>query len=108
MMQGLGLDGRVVRRIELSAYVRAKDVKVGTEREQLPQVGVLFFDENRTQVGINWIGPFRGDVDWTLEKQKFDVPPQTREAIVTMGLYGATGRFDLDQVQLRAVDRNER
>jgi protein-L-isoaspartate(D-aspartate) O-methyltransferase len=101
MMQGLGLDGRKVKKIELSATVRCKDVRVGTEREQLPTVNVIFFDENRAQVGLNWLGPFQATTEWTTEKKTFDVPPLAREAIVNMGLLGATGQFDVDSVKLR-------
>lgn len=104
MMQGLALDGRKVRKIELSARVRSKDVRVGPERDQLPTITVIFFDENRTQVGLNWLGPFPGTTDWSNEKKTFDVPPLAREAIVNMGLLGATGQFDVDLVELRAVD----
>lgn len=104
MMQGLGLDGRKVRKIELSARVRCKDVRVGVERDELPKITVIFFDENRSQVGINWIGPFQATTEWSSEKKTFDVPPLAREAIVNMGLLGATGQFDVDLVELRAVD----
>ncbi len=104
MMQGLALDGRKVRKIELSARVRCKDVRVGVERDQLPTVTVIFFDENRTQVGLNWIGPFQATTEWSSEKKTVDVPPLAREAIVNMGLLGATGQFDVDLVELRAVD----
>jgi len=104
MMQGLGLDGRKVKKIELSATVRCKDVRVGVEREQLPTVTVIFFDENRAQVGMNWLGPFQATTEWTTEKKTFDVPPLAREAIVNMGLLGATGQFDVDLVELRVPD----
>jgi protein-L-isoaspartate(D-aspartate) O-methyltransferase len=104
MMQGLGLDGRKVRKIELSARVRCKDVRVGTERDQLPTINVIFFDENRSQLGINWIGPFQANTEWTTEKKTFDVPPLAREAIVNMGLLGATGQFDVDLVELRVPE----
>ncbi len=101
MLQGLGIDGRFVKKVELSCRVRTKDVRIGTEKDHLPAVMLTFFDENRSQLGYVWLGHYRGTQDWQSDAKVFDVPPLAREAIVHIGLFGATGEVDFDQVDLK-------
>lgn len=103
LLQGLALDGREVRRIQLSAKIRLSDVKPGLDRDELPAVTIRFFDERRALVGTQWIGMGRGTKDWHEESRAFRVPVECREAIVSVGLFGATGRAAFDDVQLSAV-----
>ena len=48
------------------------------------------------------IGNFRGTFDWRAFEDKVRVPPQAREAILRIGLHGATGEISFDQVKLEA------
>jgi hypothetical protein len=41
--------------------------------------------------------------DWKEAAGKFRVPLATREAIIRLGLGGATGRLDVDGLELRAM-----
>jgi protein-L-isoaspartate(D-aspartate) O-methyltransferase len=96
LLQGIPLDGRQVRKIKLGAWIALKDVKVGRDKEKSPSIAIQYFDENRNRVGYNFVGGFKGTRDWKLEERIFNVPPQSREAIVSIGLFGAEGiaRFD--------------
>ena len=104
MLQGLALDGRQVRALELSAAVRGSQIGAGQSPEQLPVVSVVFYDQTRAIIGRNFIGPWRGTFDWQRKTGQVKVPPQTREAIVHLGLFGGTGVLDIDDVSLKPFE----
>lgn len=104
LLQGLALDGRQVTRVRLSASVRVNGVQAGIDRNELPAVTIRFFDEQRGLLGTQWLGAFRGSRDWRTESRTFRVPPEAREAIVSIGLFGATGEAAFDNIELEAVD----
>ncbi len=103
LLQGVALDGRQVRRIRLSASVKLTDVKPGSDRDELPAVTLRFYDEQRSLLSTQWLGTFRGTRDWKAESKVFRVPVECREAIVSIGLFGATGEAGFDDIQLEAV-----
>ncbi len=103
LLQGLALDGRLVKRVRLSAEMRLEDVKAGLERTELPAVTIRFYDERRALLGSHWIGMVRGTQGWESESRVFRVPELAREAIVSIGLFGATGKAAFDNVRLDAV-----
>ncbi len=103
LLQGLALDGRLVKRVRLSASVKVSDVKAGIDRDELPAVTIRFFDEQRSLLATQWLGSFRGTRDWKAETRVFRVPENCREAIISIGLFGATGEASFDNVELQAV-----
>ncbi|MEN6450235.1 MAG: protein-L-isoaspartate(D-aspartate) O-methyltransferase [Thermoguttaceae bacterium] len=107
-LQGFAVDGRKVPVIELSAQVRAKDVRPGQTTQhgpELPAIFISFYDENRATIGEVEMGPWRGTFDWQTETRRFAVPKRAREAIVRIGLLGAVGELSLDDLKIRAVKR---
>jgi protein-L-isoaspartate(D-aspartate) O-methyltransferase len=101
MLLGLALDGRQIRVVQISATVRGSQLRAGQTPEQLPVVSVVFYDQSRAIIGRNYIGPWRGTFDWQRKSGQVSVPPQTREAIVHLGLFGGTGVLDIDDVSLK-------
>jgi protein-L-isoaspartate(D-aspartate) O-methyltransferase len=104
-LQGMAVDGRQVTELGVSLAVRAAAVRPGGTLDQLPMLVVTFYDARRATVGRRTLGPWRGSFDWRSEQKRLSVPPQAREAIVHIGLLGATGELALDDVQLRVVER---
>jgi protein-L-isoaspartate(D-aspartate) O-methyltransferase len=102
-LQGMAIDGRMVSEIELSCQVAANEVVAGPGADQLPAVVVSFYDERRGVVDSVSLGPWHGTFPWRFEAGKFPVPLAAREAIVRIGLAGATGELRLDDLQLRAI-----
>ncbi|QDV71438.1 Protein-L-isoaspartate O-methyltransferase [Rosistilla carotiformis] len=100
LLQGLALDGRAIPRVRLAGKVRTQNIDNRGRPDQLPVVAVSFYDEKRRELGTFWIGPFTGTHDWTEHQRSFRVPPTTREAIVRIGLFGAVGTIDFDDVTL--------
>lgn len=104
LLQGLGLDGRHVRRVKLSVQVKYADVRPGVDKTELPAVTIRFYDEKRALLGTQFIGPFQGTSrDWKHESRTFRVPAEAREAIVSIGLFGATGKAAFDKIELEAA-----
>ena len=104
-MQGLAIDGREVPQLELSAWVNTQAVADLNGPHDGPRVVITFYDQQRREVGIAWLGPWRGDHPWFHESRRIRVPPATREAIVRIGLFGATGHAAFDDVQLTVPEK---
>lgn len=105
LLQGVPIDGRLVRKIKLGAWIAIENVKVGRDKEKSPSIAIQYFDENRNRIGYNYVGGFKGTRSWRYEEKTFPVPPQTREAIVSIGLFGAEGIARFDNVVLEAVTK---
>ena len=104
LLQGLAIDGRHVKKIRVTAACKVTDVRQGLDRFELPAVSVRFFDDQRGMLDIQWLGPFRGTHDWKTESRIFRVPEGSREAIVAVGLFGATGTASFDEIRLEVVN----
>jgi len=102
-LQAFAVDGRKVRELNVSAMVRAQGVKLAPAAEQMPMVAITFYDEKRATVGIRGLGPFQGTFDWKTEKDRIKVPGTAREAILAIGLLGATGELWLDEIEVSAA-----
>jgi protein-L-isoaspartate(D-aspartate) O-methyltransferase len=100
LMQGVGLDGRSVKRVRLAARARTQRVELGQGPQDKPVVAITFYDSQRRELGTQWLGPFRGTTRWTSHARELRVPIDTREAIVRVGLFGATGTADFDEILL--------
>jgi protein-L-isoaspartate(D-aspartate) O-methyltransferase len=101
-LQGFAIDGRKVDALELSVQVRANDIQRGQTANQLPAIVITFYDERRAAVGEASIGPFSGTFDWREESDTVRVPLRAREAVLRIGLLGATGELSLDDLALKA------
>ncbi|HEX5472280.1 MAG TPA: protein-L-isoaspartate(D-aspartate) O-methyltransferase, partial [Lacipirellulaceae bacterium] len=62
-----------------------------------------FYDERRAAVGEESVGNFQGTFDWRQESGRVRVPLKAREAIIRIGLLGATGTLSLDDIQLSST-----
>jgi len=100
-LQGFAIDGRKVRRLEVSLNLRARNIRPGQDRTQLPVLAIVFYDQNREILGQQYLGPWRGTFDWQRDTAFFQVPPRAREAILRLGLFGATGELWVDNVEVK-------
>jgi protein-L-isoaspartate(D-aspartate) O-methyltransferase len=102
-LQGFAVDGRAVAELEVSLWVKAFGVQVGPTPDQLPMLAVTFYDERRATVGHEALGPWRGTFPWQQDRAMLTVPIKAREAVLRIGLLGATGELSLDAIELRSV-----
>ena len=99
LLQGLGVDGREVTRLRMSTFVACENVRPSSE-DTMPTMMITFYDQNRQDVGQNWLGPWRGTTPWKQFEMIIRVPRSAREAIIRIGLFGATGKASFDAVSL--------
>jgi len=98
-LQGFAVDGRLVKWLDVSLWVRGKDIRPAPNND-LPVLGVLFYDENRATVGDGGLGPWRGTFPWKRQGGQIKVPLRAREAVLRIGLLGATGEISFDAISL--------
>ena len=104
LLQGIAVDGRHVSLVRLGGHVRTDAVRKGPNPEAIPMIAVSFYDELRRELGTFWVGPFRGTHSWRRASRLVRVPVDTREAILRIGLFGATGQADFDEISLEPID----
>jgi protein-L-isoaspartate(D-aspartate) O-methyltransferase len=101
LLQGLALDGRRVRKIQISASLKYQQTALGTKSNEVPAVLVHFFDSNRKSIGVDGIGPIIGsNRSWTRHRKTINVPRGAREAVIQIGLNGGTGKLEIDDLTL--------
>ena len=105
MLQGLALDGRRVAFVNLSVDVKIDSVTPGEKTFDRPAMVIHFYDQVRRSLGEGVVGPWLRRSDWERLGRRIPVPPGTREAIVRIGLNGATGSMSIDDVKLSFVPR---
>jgi protein-L-isoaspartate(D-aspartate) O-methyltransferase len=103
LLQGFAIDGRSVARVRCAATVQTQEIKQGLAADEIPAVLLTFYNENRQEVGSQWLGPFLTRITWKEFADVFTVPPSAREAILRIGLFGATGRIDFDNLRLEVL-----
>lgn len=105
VLQGMAIDGARVSALKVSLHVRGEDLKYGPRKFEKPGCFVHFFDADRKPMAQEVVGPWQGTFDWKQISTTVHVPPKAREAVVRLGLNGATGRLDLDDLRLEAEPR---
>ncbi len=105
LIQGFRLDGRITPTIQLRGAVSTENVVGGAERWQVPIIQLRLLDENREELGTYWLGPYVGTRRWKMDQQVFRVHPRSREALIQIGLFGATGTIRFDGISVEAKRR---
>lgn len=103
LLQGFAIDGAVVRKLKISGFVRTQNVTMGQANDEWPAITIQFFDAKRERLALNWIGPFKGTTGWLEKEKEFDVPVNTKEAILSIGLFGALGRVSYDNIRITPI-----
>ena len=105
LFQGFPVDGRAVGRVTFSLEVRGAAVGAGPGPEDFPGLVVRFFNDERSRSMSGQVGPWKDNGPWQRVEGTVTVPVWAREAILQVGLLGATGRLDVDDVRVSATPR---
>lgn len=106
MLQGLPIDGPSISAVRVSLKMQLNNLRPGPETYEVPGLLLHFFDAQRRPVGVQQLGPWRSNVPtWTTVSGVIPVPRGAHEAIVQVGLNGATGTLSLDDLRLEPVSR---
>ncbi len=104
-LQGSAINGRTVGVLHLNYWVRSQGIEPGREISEQAAVVVHFYDNIRREISTTVLGKWRGSFGWQNAKSTVIVPPNAKELIIRIGLNGAQGRLDLDDLQMTAVKR---
>ncbi len=99
-LQAFGVDGREIRTLTVSLWVRGQDLRHGQGLHQRPEVTSEFYDALRVPVGTAHLGPWNGSFPWKQEQAPVMVPDRARLAVIGIGLFGATGTLSIDDVKI--------
>lgn len=105
IFQGFPVDGRTVARLSISAELRGEGIRAGLSADEQPVIAVRFFDERRSRSAAAHLGPWQGTFPWKNVSGSLPVPTWAREAILQIGMLGATGRLEADSVRIEPVLR---
>lgn len=103
--QGFPVDGRALGRLAISLRIRAEGLQAGLTGGEIPGMAIRFFDEQRSRTSRLVVGPWLGTCDWKTVEKTIPVPPWAREGIVHIGLMGATGQLEVDDVEISGLPR---
>lgn len=104
-LQGTAVNGRRIAALQFRYWVRWESVLPGPAPTDQAGLIVHFYDRNRREIDVSGFGRWRGSLGWQQARSDVAVPPAAREMIVRIGLNGATGTLDVDQLQMTAVPR---
>ncbi len=99
-LQGFAVNGRAVPALDLHYWIQGKNIRPGSRPENVPRIIITFYDDRRSTVGEESVGLFDGTFPWRQETARVPVPLKAREAIIRIGLLGATGELSLDGLKI--------
>ena len=106
--QGFAVEGRQIEFLDLSFWIKTEAVRPGPKPEQTASVAITFFDRNRSFLGTFRAGPYTGTTPWSRMREQVPVPRTARDAVIMIGLHGATGRAAFDDIQIAPIPRSSR
>lgn len=107
LSRAFGVDGRKSEAIILGLWVRLADIEHGERSGEEPGLMIDFLGDELRQLSRGTMGPWSRSVgdQWTYVSKRIPVPPGTRDAIMSVGLLGASGRLDVDGFTFELVPR---
>jgi hypothetical protein len=102
--RAFGVDGRKVEAIVVSLLVRAENVVPGERLGDDPSLVIDFLGPQLRAVRRGSLGPWKTvGSSWTHVSKRLPIPPDTRDAILSLGLLGATGVLEVDNLAIELV-----
>jgi protein-L-isoaspartate(D-aspartate) O-methyltransferase len=98
--QAFGLDGRRWRHVVLKGWARGQGIERGTSQRERASLVVAFYDERREILEAAAAGEWRGSFEWRAFEQRTIIPVAAREAVLRVGLCGATGELWVDDLEM--------
>lgn len=106
--QGFAVDGRQIEALELTFSVKTESVRSGTKPGETAGLTITFFDRNRSLAGTFRAGPYDGSSRWIAERRRVLVPRTAHDAVIMIGLHGATGMIEFDDIRMTPIQRAAR
>jgi hypothetical protein len=106
--RAFGVDGRTTAALVVGVWVRAKAILPGERMGEEPGLQIDLLGEDIKAVSRGTLGPWRDRTlggEWLHVARRLPVPPGARDAILSVGLFGATGTLDVDGLTIELVPR---
>jgi protein-L-isoaspartate(D-aspartate) O-methyltransferase len=104
-LQGMAVDGKSIGTLRFNLKVRADRIVDGPEQYNKANLQVNFYDVSRRPLGDTIIARWIGTFNWRDVVASVRVPDTAREAVIRIGLNGATGRLYVDAITMTAQPR---
>ena len=102
--RAFGVDGRQVEALIVGLWVRQEAIVSGERLGDDPAMVIDFLGDKLRAVRRGAIGPWKSvGSTWVHVAKKLPVPPETRDAILSVGLIGATGVLEVDRLTIETV-----
>ncbi|MFO0909592.1 MAG: hypothetical protein U0794_14760 [Isosphaeraceae bacterium] len=110
LSRAFGVDGQKYEAIILGLWVRLEREQAGERVGEEPGLLIDFLGPKLRQTTRSTLGPWTARSmsrysGWTRVARRLPVSPETRDAILTVGLLGATGVLDVDGMTVDLVPR---
>jgi protein-L-isoaspartate(D-aspartate) O-methyltransferase len=103
-LQAIGVDGRKIGKLKFTFRCRSDQIRDGKESFEKAGLQVIF-DDSRKFVGEEVAAHLVGSAPWQSIKATVSVPEGARQAVVRIGLSGATGTLWIDDIKVTAERR---
>ncbi len=103
MLQAMAVDGRKVRKLKVSWAMKSEQIVEGRSSTELPRIAVYFYNAQRVPIDRAIIGPWSNEPEWKHQFEIINVPPAAQEAIIQVGLAGATGKLWVDEIHVQSA-----
>ncbi len=106
--RAFGIDGRQFEAVVIGLWVRIDDIRGGERMGEEPSLLIDFLGTELRTVGHGVLGPWTRSVPsrrWTWVAKRIPVPEATLDAILSIGLIGATGVLEVDGLTIDLVPR---
>jgi len=107
LSRAFGVDGAKTEAIVLALWVRQNKIQIGERDGDEPGLVIDFLGAQLRAVSRGRLGPWTTSVRdrWTRVVKRIPVPPGTKDAIMSVGLLGATGTLDIDGLTVDLIPR---
>ena len=103
--RAFGVDGRTTEAVVIGLWVRAERIGPGERLGDEPGLMIDFLGDRLRSVRRGSLGPWTKTIGptWTRVVKRIAIPTSTRDAILSVGLLGATGLLDIDDLSIELV-----
>ena len=108
LSRAFGVDGRKYEAIVIGLWLKLDQIQAGERIGEQPGLIIDFLGDQLRQTTRGALGPwtskeFPGLGHWSRVAKRIPVPPGTRDAIMSVGLLGATGVLDVDGLTIDLI-----
>lgn len=106
LSRGFGVDGRKTEALIIGMWVRVDQLQAGERLGEDPGFMIDFLGDKLRALTRGVLGPWTAatvGTQWTRVSKRIPVPPETRDAIMSIGLMGGTGILDVDGLTITQV-----